>query len=215
MGLDPAPPRLAAFVSWPSAPLTNSLVRAALADLAEIELVDDPDAHPPPSKLLQWAEYDSIDHSLTVSEPDRVISSSYTIRKALIRKHFLTRCLQSYLTKNPGSVLAASVPQTWDIEISCAHELDELWHDELWELGNELDGPSPHRWYILKPGMADRGMGIRIFNSKDSLYQIFQEFEDGPDDGEAIEANHTSILTSQLRHFVIQVQRYSLSLVCC
>ncbi|KAL4069539.1 TTL-domain-containing protein [Scleroderma citrinum] len=195
-------PQSTALVSWPSAPLTDSLVRQALADIENIEIVSSIPHPPLPSKLLQWAAYDDIDHSLTASDPRRVLSSSYTIRKALIRKHFLARCIQAYLLKHPESVLFKSVPRTWDIEVSYADELDELWSDELWELGNELDAPSPQKWYILKPGMADRGMGIRLFNSKDTLYKIFEEFDGCSDDED--EDNSTLVLTSQLRHFVIQ-----------
>lgn len=55
--------------------------------------------------------------------------------------------------------------------------------------------------------MADRGMGIRIFHSKEDLQQIFEDFEDdGSEDGsETQEGADTSVVTSQLRHFVIQV----------
>jgi hypothetical protein len=62
------------------------------------------------------------------------------------------------------------------------------------------------RFYItdlLPSGMADRGNGIRIFNSVDSLKDIFEEFEnasDVSDDGNI----DTSVITSQLRHFVVQ-----------
>lgn len=195
-----------ALVSWPSAALTDSLVRQALVNTESIKVVSSIPPPPLRSKLLQWATYDNIDHSLTASEPRRVLSSSYTIRKALIRKHFLARCIRAYVLKHPESILLKSVPRTWDIDISCVDELDELWFDELWELGNELE-ISPQKWYILKPGMADRGMGIRLFNSKDTLYEIFQEFEECSDD----EDDGTLVLTSQLRHFVIQVSDSSIS----
>ena len=152
-------------------------------------------------KLVQWSAYDSIDHELT-HEHHTILSSCYTIRKALIRKHFLSRCIHSYLTKHDQSTLKNAIPRTWDFEISYADELDEKWSDELWDLGEELDDPD--RWWILKPGMADRGMGIRLFNSKASLQRIFEEFED-VSDGEDAEADETAVMTSQLRHFVIQV----------
>lgn len=194
--------RLAALVSWPAAPLTDSLVRRALTDIGQVEISPSLPTLPLSSKLLQWAAYDTIDHSLTATEPDRVLSSSYTIRKALIRKHFFARCTRSYILKHPQSVLTTSVPRTWDIEMSFAHELDELWHDELWDLREELE-TSPGRWYILKPGMTDAGMGIRLFNSKDTLREIFEEFEGHSDDEEA-GSSDTSVITSQLRHFVIQ-----------
>jgi tubulin--tyrosine ligase len=211
MGPDTEHPQPTVLVSWPSAPLTESLVRKSLADLGLSNSVIPVLPSPPlPPKLIQWATYDCIDHSLVASHSNIVLSSSYTIRKALIRKHFLARCIQSYLVKRSESSLAKAVPRTWDIDISHADELDEMWSDELWDLGNRLVDPDDSKsWYILKPGMADRGMGIRLFDSKDSLYKIFQEFE-GDSDDEQVEDTGTSVMTSQLRHFVIQVLGISL-----
>jgi tubulin---tyrosine ligase len=215
------------FVSWPAAPLTESLVRNSLLSLPRI---DDAFLYPtlPRSfkKLIQWSSYDEIDHALTVTYSDHhdVLSSSFVIRKALIRKHFLSRCIHSYLTKRPDSVLQKAVPKTWDIEISFADDLDDLWADELWDLSDVLDdvsiaSPETHdRWWILKPGMADRGMGIRLFDSKESLRRILEKFDDdyqscdGDGDGDsgdrdeaaAAPTDNTTIAISQLRHFVIQ-----------
>lgn len=200
----------AVFVAWPGAPLTSSLIYTSIASLglssSILSVVPSP-----PSILIQWASYDCINHALTASEPNHVLSSSYTIRKALIRKHFLARCIQSYLVKRPESYLAKVVPLTWDIDIAYADELDEMWSDELWDLGSTLDANSGDikRWFILKPGMTDRGMGIRLFDSKDALHSIFQEFDRDPDDDEAPETI-TSVMTSQLRHFVLQVSLMSI-----
>jgi hypothetical protein len=96
--------------------------------------------------------------------------------------------------------------RTWELEISFADELDEMWADELWELGTELDDPG--KWWILKPGMADRGMGIRLFNTKMALHKIFEEFEGNSED-EQEDSSGTTVVTSQLRHFVIQVTKLS------
>lgn len=194
------------LVSWPSAPLTERLVRKSL-DVMEtpttvVSSVPDNSHH-----LLQWSTYDSIDHELVHLNRETVLSSSYIIRKALIRKHFLSRCVHSYLTKHPASLLKHAIPTTWDMEISYADELDEMWSDELWDLGESLD--DTHNWYILKPGMADRGMGIRLFNSKETLQSIFEGFEVDSDDEEA-ELDNTAVMTSQLRHFVIQVSHLNL-----
>jgi hypothetical protein len=188
-----------AFVSWPSAPLTDSLVRNALSKLSPPpQLVSLQQRHP---RLLQWSTYDEIDHDLSHSEPG-ILASSYIIRKALIRKHYLSRCIHAYTTKNASSKLVRGVPQSWDIEISFADELEDMWSDELWDLAQKL---SPERWWILKPGMADRGMGIRLFNNQEDLQRIFEEFEgDIDEEGEEAEENATAVVTSQLRHFVIQ-----------
>jgi hypothetical protein len=55
-------------------------------------------------------------------------------------------------------------------------------------------------------GMADRGMGIRLFNSKTALQDIFDDFEDAEDDAEDSDNAGASVVTSQLRHFVVQVE---------
>lgn len=193
-----------AFVAWPSAPLTSSLIHTSIAHLGLSIPILSVLPSSPPSNLIQWASYDAIDHALTAAQPNRVLASSYTIRKALIRKHFLARCIDSYLVKRPESFLAMAVPLTWVIDIAYEDELAEMWSDELWDLGSMLDANEGDikRWFILKPGMADRGMGIRLFDSKDALHAIFQEFDRNPDDEEADE---TAIMTSQLRHFVLQV----------
>jgi tubulin--tyrosine ligase len=204
-----------AFVSWPSAPLTESLVRNALLSLAVVDSASIRSSlvRSSNSKLIQWSSYDELDHGLIHSVHPNVLSSSYVIRKALIRKHFLSRCIHAYLTKHLDSVLKIAVPKTWEIDISFADELDELWADELWDLSDILDRPteSPEsdgdRWWILKPGMADRGMGIRIFNSKETLRQILEDFDDSCSDGDgdmAVDEIVTSVAISQLRHFVIQ-----------
>jgi tubulin--tyrosine ligase len=192
-----------AFVVWPSAPLTDGLVRKALGALQPCpEILDSvPESF---AKLILWSAYDSIDHELTHDHPSTVLSCAYTIRKSLIRKHFLARTIQNYLVKHPDSILKTSVPRTWDLEISFADELDEKWSDELYDLADELEHGD--KWWILKPGMADRGMGIRLFNSKDALEQIFVEFEGDSDEEDEEKAGDTAVVTSQLRHFVIQVQ---------
>ncbi|TFY81546.1 hypothetical protein EWM64_g2472 [Hericium alpestre] len=169
-----------AFVHWPSAPLTFSLVSRPLF---RISTPTDAVFCPPAKydKLLQWSTYDDIDHDKTHEDRDNVLSSSYTIRKALIRKHYLARCLHAYSLKHPESALHFAVPRTWDLDISFADELEEMWADELYDLAEEMETGSG-KWWILKPGMADRGMGIRLFDSKDALFRIFESFEDDEDD---------------------------------
>jgi hypothetical protein len=208
-----------AFVDWPSAPLTKALVENALMSLLrpvtiKSVLPKDFTSNPTTRKLIQWAAYDSIDHELTAQAQARstVLSSSYTFRKALIRKHFLSRTIHSYVTKHPDSPLSHAVPRTWEIELSFADELDEMWTDELFDLAESLEavGDSKPRWYILKPGMADRGMGIRLFHSKGGLQSIFEEFEEN-ENAEDENEDDTTVVVSQLRHFVVQVCPFDVS----
>ena len=59
--------------------------------------------------------------------------------------------------------------------------------------------------------MADRGMGIRLFHSKEDLQQIFESFEQHSDgsDEDNDDSGAADVVTSQLRHFVIQVQAFA------
>ena len=139
-----------AFVSWPSAPLTDSLVHKAIAKTSlPVNFVSQDQLKDHPTPLLQWSTYDHIDHELVHFERDAVLSSSYIFRKALIRKHYLSRIIQSYAKKYPESTLSHAFPRTFEIELSFADELDEMWTDELWDLGEDLD--SGKSWWILKP----------------------------------------------------------------
>ena len=53
-------------------------------------------------------------------------------------------------------------------------------------------------------------MGIRLFDSKGGLQSIFEEFEEN-EDAQDEEDGDTAVVTSQLRHFVIQVCPLDLS----
>lgn len=163
--------------------------------------------------------------------------SCYSIRKSLIRKNYLANSLHLARLKRESSQqrqngvqrVAKSAndggedgdgdriaPATWVFEATCADDLDELLADELYDMREELEenagrDAAGKQWYILKPAMADRGMGIRLLDSVDSLQRIFEEFEEeeSDDDGDeevqdASGRAQTSIVTSQLRHFVIQ-----------
>lgn len=205
-----------AYVNWPSAPLTDRLVRHALANLeSQPQITNSLPLSDAEENLLQWAAYDALDHDRTLfrhATTSKTLTCAYTIRKALIRKHFLSRCTHHHVVKNPTSVLKHGVPKTWEIELSFIDELEEMWSDELWDLGEVLDRADT--WMILKPGMADRGMGIRLFHTKEELEAVFQEFEDEESDQDADEYEaverpaDTGVVTSQLRHFVIQVRIY-------
>lgn len=195
-----------AFVSFPDAEYTASLIRGALSKLGSNVTITSTVPEDTDGLTVQWSTYDDINHELTLKNPRNVLSGCYIIRKSLIRKHFLHRALQGYMAKHPNSILGTAVPHTWDIEINHLDELDELWVDDLYDLV-ELLSEENNDWFILKPGMADRGMGIRLFKSKAGLQEIFESFEesDGDEEIEKEDESKTGVVTSQLRHFVIQV----------
>jgi tubulin--tyrosine ligase len=129
----------------------------------------------------------------------------------LIRKHHLALTVRHYIAKNPTSILAATFPITCDFELDFAEFLDEALM-EAYEVAesladNENKEPNERTWWILKPGMSDRGQGIRLFSTTAELAEIFESFEedsDDEDDDKDATANDTSVITSQLRHFVAQ-----------
>ncbi|KAJ1018809.1 hypothetical protein NDA16_004614 [Ustilago loliicola] len=200
----------------------------------------------PPGKDLYLADYDLLPFEDLLPGPSSSAKgkqpqcSSYVIRKALIRKHYLASALNTYAVKLPPGAAAdrfrSCTPKTWHLEIQFADELDELLMDDLYDLAELLEAnqscidegrQDDVRWFILKPGMADRGNGIRIFSTLEQLQTIFEEFEpesdDEDEDGDEDDVNDedgetstgrsngagyagkdTSVMASQLRHFVIQ-----------
>jgi len=103
--------------------------------------------------LIQWSTYDEIDHELTNTRRESVLASSYTFRKAIIRKNYLAHSIHAYLTKNPASILQKAAPQTYNLDLAFADELEEKWSDDLYDLGDLLEN-NPHIWWILKPSVV-------------------------------------------------------------
>ncbi|KAJ5181964.1 hypothetical protein N7449_012111 [Penicillium cf. viridicatum] len=176
-----------------------------------------PDSSAP---LFQYREYERLDFEHIMSRSSTSLSSAYIIRKALIRKHYLSNTVANWISKHPDSILRHHFKPAFDFELDYAEFLDDALL-EAYELNdslakNEERPDSEKEWWILKPGMSDRGQGIRIFNSEDQLREIFEEWEEDSDDESGSETNaeeaednagaalDTGIVTSQLRHFLAQ-----------
>lgn len=117
-----------------------------------------------------------------MSYPETSLMNSYIIRKALIRKHYLSTTCYNWSTKHPESILATNVKPSCEFELDYAEFLDEAlveaWElQESWAKGQDK-GVEEREWWILKPGMSDRGQGIRLFSSEDELRDIFEEWEE-------------------------------------
>lgn len=75
---------------------------------------------------------------------------------------------------------------------------------------NESKPAEDRAWWILKPGMSDRGQGIRLFSTLEELQLIFEEWEADSPDSDDDEEKHDEeggkdyIVTSHLRHFTTQ-----------
>lgn len=186
----------------------------------------------PSSRLLQWVQYESIDFDHLMEHSSSSLANAYVIRKALIRKHYLSTTVANWITKYPDSVLQKHVKPSVEFEVDYAEFLDdalvEAWElKESWARNEELDdddeeGMKKREWWILKPGMSERGQGIRLFSSEEELTSIFEEWDPESDDEEEEDARSDAgiptddqrkqpeeeegngIITSQLRHFIAQ-----------
>ena len=148
------------------------------------------------------------------------------IRKALTRKHYLSTTVSNWVSKHPDSLLRKHFAFGVEFELDYAEFLDDALL-EAYELReslqkNEERPDSEREWWILKPGMSDRGQGIRLFSSEDQLREIFEEWEvDSDDEVDEDDDNNNNqkkdeeeeegggggdqgVITSQLRHFIAQ-----------
>jgi hypothetical protein len=181
--------------------------------------------------LLQFRAYEAIDFERALEDAKSNLINAYIIRKALIRKHYLSNTVHTWTTKNPSSVLKRHFKQSVEFEVDYAEFLDDALL-EAYELResfekNESLEPGRRDWWILKPSMTDRGQGIRLFSTEEELTSIFEEWDppDSEDEGEdeteegddglhredgqvsnrqAVEDDANHITTSQLRDFVAQ-----------
>lgn len=108
------------------------------------------------------------------------------------------------------------MPKTFYFNLSFPDELDELLQDDLYEVAQAFERRDEKRtWWILKAALADKGNGIRLFDTREMLEDIFDEFEvessdeedEGEQDGTTAGAYglDTRVDSSQLREWVIQV----------
>ena len=166
-----------------------------------------------------------------MENPTASLCNAYIIRKALIRKHYLSTTVYNWVVKNPSSILTTNIKPSCDFELDYAEFLDDALV-EAWELQesfkrNEDKEAEEREWWILKPGMSDRGQGIRLFSTEEELQGIFEEWEaerpdsddeaENEDDhkgeeeaksaskkGKQEEVGDDYIVTSHLRHFIAQ-----------
>ncbi|KAG5940924.1 hypothetical protein E4U53_007517 [Claviceps sorghi] len=177
----------------------------------------------PGSRILQITPYECIDFEFAAANSATCLVNSYVIRKALIRKHYLSTTVDHWVAKNPASPLKTHVKRSESFEVDYAEFLDDALV-EAFDLRESMDRnaelteeeASRREWWILKPGMSDRGQGIRLFSTMDELQDIFDGWEaerpdsDGDDDDEGDNQKITPpsggdyITTSHLRHFVAQ-----------
>lgn len=208
-------------------PYVQPLIVSALEKrlpAATYKLINSIDQLPSPSsRLLQFVQYESIDFDHLMENSSDSQANAYIIRKALIRKHYLSTTIANWITKYPDSLLKKHVKPSVEFEVDYAEFLDdalvEAWElKESWAKNEEKEEEQEKDWWILKPGMSERGQGIRLFSSEEELTSIFEEWDPPSDDEDededarsdadtnarGEEKEEDGIMTSQLRHFIAQ-----------
>jgi len=211
-------------------PYVEPLIHSSLARLLpNLTLIPSLSALPSPeTNLLQWRQYESLEFDHAAWRASNNMINSYVFRKALIRKHYLSTTISNWLVKHPESCLKQHVKEATAFEVDYAEFLDDALV-EAWDLReamgrNEECDEGEREWWILKPGMSERGQGIRLFATMEQLEGIFEgwdpESDDEDEEGDGAHSDHGSvtatkdrdedeedgkgIMTSQLRHFIAQ-----------
>lgn len=208
------PPDLLVFLHHPhqhnDSPTTLKSEPPNSADVAtELSL----SALPEEAKILHYRQYETLPFPTLIAHPNTRQANSYVVRRALIRKHYLSATIRHWVAKHPDSALANGWPGGCELEVDYAEFLDEALA-EAWELTESwarMAGAGAEarekEWWILKPGMSERGEGLRLFSSEEELREIFEEWDPPDDDDEEREAEEEEkegIMTTHLRHFLAQ-----------
>jgi tubulin---tyrosine ligase len=216
-----------ARIDYPDA-YVHPLVLQALDSCAglHVQFIDSMNELPGANcKVLQVAGYENLDFEHAAEHSTTSLLCAYVIRKALIRKHYLSNTISTWLVKHPDSSLAQHFKPCTHFELDFAEFLDEALVD-AWDLNesmtanDQISDPSQKSWWILKPGMSDGGNGIRLFSSLEDLQAIFEEWDEPSDEEDeededvgasnqddtstTVAAKHDGTMTSQLRHFIAQ-----------
>lgn len=162
----------------------------------------------PADVKLQWLEYELINWQHIAQHDTDSLANAYCIRKGLIRKAQLAYNMTKYLSKKPDSILKKAIPETWQFELDHVDYFDEAMN-EVFEverdlLENEESGDKKEkRMFIIKPSLANKAAGIKVFDSLDQLRAIFEEAELSDDeDEEEYDSDQEDL--SQVREWVIQ-----------
>ena len=132
-----------------------------------------------------WAEYEVLDWSNLLLPSSKHIMNAYCIRKGLIRKAQLALNIQKYMSKFPDSTLAKHVPETYVLQVDHVDYLDEALNEcfevERDLLRNASLEVAQRKKFILKPSLANKGVGIHLIDDRQQLENILQGYQDQAD----------------------------------
>ncbi|KAI9473863.1 MAG: tubulin-tyrosine ligase family-domain-containing protein [Benjaminiella poitrasii] len=188
-------------------PYTHQAVIKALKNSSKINWIIDEDVTEDNAEKevdsstmhqLQWLEYELINWQSLARNPEETLANAYCIRKGLIRKSQFAYNVTKYLSKNPTSILKQAIPETWLFELDHVDYFEEAMN-EVYEVERDLNEEGGDHMFIIKPSMANKAAGIKVFNSLDQLRAMFEE----PESDDEEEDDDREDL-SQVREWVIQ-----------
>ncbi|KAH6695015.1 TTL domain-containing protein [Plectosphaerella plurivora] len=119
---------------------------------------------------------------LNTSKPGLI--NAYPNSDAVARKNYLSKVVEYWTAKRPGSILCTNSPLTIRLSLDYAEYVDESLAaaDDLTLMSslemNEDMPASQREWWILKPALVDCGAGIRLFSTMDELASHLELAED-------------------------------------
>lgn len=188
-------------------PYTHQCVKKALENSTRLNWTIGDDVYPDNADQdlanvqLQWLEYELINWHHLAKNPN-TLANAYCIRKGLIRKSQLAYNVTKYLSKNPTSILTKAIPETWLFELDHVDYFEEAMN-EVFEVERDLLDETTNHMFIIKPSMANKAAGIKVFNSLDDLRAMFEVEESSDEEEEEDDYDDREDL-SQVREWVIQ-----------
>ncbi|KAI1075480.1 TTL domain-containing protein [Whalleya microplaca] len=132
-----------------------------------------------------------------INSADKALINAYPSSDAIARKNYLSRVVEYWTAKRPGSLLKTHFPFAVCLTLDYADYVDEALTaaDDLSLLysleQNESKPPEKREWWILKPALVDCGAGIRLFSTMEELASHLElaenEVEDEDDEEEPVE----------------------------
>ncbi|RMZ87810.1 hypothetical protein DV736_g4966, partial [Chaetothyriales sp. CBS 134916] len=203
-------PSFSAVVDYPESYVQALLLRALKRLGPGVKIIASSDQlNRADSPFLQFTAYEALNFDHAMNHPSTSLICAYIIRKALIRKHYLSNTVATWLVKHPESSLASHFKPSTHFELDFAEFLEEALVD-AWDLNSSLSENQQvveneqKEWWILKPGMSDGANGLRLFSTFDELQAIFEEWEVDECDANELSGHTQSTMISQLRHFIAQ-----------
>jgi tubulin--tyrosine ligase len=192
--------KLSVFVNFPSPYTHSLILAALTSVLPSLSLTSEPPTEDNVPDLqwadYDLLCLDTIQANPDTQLISSYVYRKTLIRKHMLHTAIQEYLAKQRHRGNENNVLEKGIPRGWVIDIQFADELDELMMDDLYDLREDLQENESieelserkcvvcfaheichdcidiliRRWFVLKPGMSDKGQGIRMFSTEDELY---------------------------------------------